>query len=121
MMKTKHKKPGGQPKIVAQTEWQKALGKMRVKEKAATRARDVLAAEQRRLPMVRIDKNYAFAAVGGEVRLPDLFEGRRQLILYHFMFAPDVNGWPAAGCPGCSMVVDQVGHLAHFHARDTSF
>src|SRR6267142_1250228 len=121
MMKTKHKKPGGLPKIVAQTEWQKALGKLRVKEKAATRARDALAAERRRLPMVRIDKNYVFAAPGGEVRLRDLFEGRRQLILYHFMFAPDVNGWPTAGCPGCSMVVDQVGHLAHFHARDTSF
>jgi len=121
MMKTKHKKPGGLPKIVAQTEWQKALGKLRVKEKAATRARDALAAERRRLPMVRIDKNYVFAAPGGDVRLRNLFEGRRQLILYHFMFAPDVNGWPTAGCPGCSMVVDQVGHLAHFHARDTSF
>jgi predicted dithiol-disulfide oxidoreductase (DUF899 family) len=53
--------------------------------------------------------------------LPDLFEGRRQLILYHFMFAPGVHGWPNAGCDGCSMVVDQVGHLAHLHARDTSF
>jgi predicted dithiol-disulfide oxidoreductase (DUF899 family) len=51
----------------------------------------------------------------------DLFEGRRQLILYHFMFGPGAHGWPDAGCDGCSMFVDQVGHLAHLHARDTSF
>ena len=57
----------------------------------------------------------------GKASLLDLFEGRRQLILYHFMYAPGVEGWPEAGCPGCSMVADQVGHLAHFHARDTSF
>ena len=53
--------------------------------------------------------------------LLDLFEERRQLLLYHFMFAPGVDGWPTAGCPGCSMFIDQVGHLAHLHARDTSF
>ncbi len=109
------------PKIVDQAEWRKALDAIRVKEKAATRARDALAAERRRLPMVKIDKDYVFASPGGEVSLLDLFEGRKQLILYHFMFAPDVGGWPTAGCPGCSMVVDQLGHLAHLHARDTSF
>jgi predicted dithiol-disulfide oxidoreductase (DUF899 family) len=111
----------GIPKIVAQADWQKALDNILVKEKAATRARDVLAAERRRLPMVRIDKNYVFDAQTGKVSLLDLFEGRAQLILYHFMFAPGVDGWPEAGCPGCSMFVDQVGHLAHLHARDTSF
>jgi predicted dithiol-disulfide oxidoreductase (DUF899 family) len=91
-----------------------------VKEKAATRARDALAAERRRPPMVRIEKEYVFAGPGGKVRLADLFEGRRQFIIYHFMFAPGVDGWPLAGCPGCSMVVDYLGLLAHLHARDTS-
>ncbi len=109
------------PPIVSFAEWQDAREDLLVKEKAATRARDALAAERRRLPMVRIDKQYVFEGERGKASLLDLFEGRRQLILYHFMFAPDVEGWPSAGCPGCSMVVDQVGHLSHLHARDTSF
>ena len=71
--------------------------------------------------MVRIDKKYVFDGPKGKMSLLDLFEGRRQLILYHFMFAPPVPGWPDAGCVGCSMVTDQFGHLVHFHARDTSF
>ena len=83
--------------------------------------RNALAAERRRLPMVRMDKEYIFAGPKGKMSLLDLFEGRRQLILYHFMFAPPVPGWPDAGCVGCSMVTDQFGHLAHLHARDTSF
>jgi predicted dithiol-disulfide oxidoreductase (DUF899 family) len=91
------------------------------KEKAATRARDALAAERRRQPMVRIDKRYVFEGPGEKRTLLDLFEGRRQLIVYHFMFGPGAHGWPEAGCDGCSMFVDQVGHLAHLHARDTSF
>jgi predicted dithiol-disulfide oxidoreductase (DUF899 family) len=102
-------------------EWEAAREALLVKEKEATRARDALAAERRRLPIVRIDKDYVFGGPEGKASLLDLFEGRRQLIVYHFMFAPDVHGWPSAGCEGCSMVVDQVGHLAHFHARDTSF
>lgn len=109
------------PKIVNQAEWQKSRDALLVKEKASTRALDALAAERRRLPMVKIDKQYTFAGPKGEVSLLDLFEGRRQLILYHFMFAPPVKGWPDAGCVGCSMVTDQFGHPAHFHARDTSF
>jgi predicted dithiol-disulfide oxidoreductase (DUF899 family) len=109
------------PKIVSPAEWQAAHDKLLAKEKAATRARDALAAERRRLPMVRIDKSYVFEGPGGKKNLLDLFEGRRQLILYHFMFAPRVDGWPAAGCPGCSFFVDQIGNLAHLHARDTSF
>jgi predicted dithiol-disulfide oxidoreductase (DUF899 family) len=109
------------PQVVSPTEWQVARDELLVKEKEATRARDALAAERRRLPMVRIDKHYAFEGPEGTKSLLDLFEGRRQLILYHFMFAPDVQGWPTAGCPGCSMFVDQIGHLAHLHARDTSF
>jgi predicted dithiol-disulfide oxidoreductase (DUF899 family) len=120
-MKTKHEEELELPKIVAQAKWQKALDNILLKEKAATRARDALAAERRRLPRVRIEKKYVFDAPTGKVGLLDLFEGHRQLLLYHFMFAPDVPGWPTAGCPGCSMFVDQVGHLAHIHARETSF
>jgi predicted dithiol-disulfide oxidoreductase (DUF899 family) len=109
------------PPVVSQDEWEAAVDALRVKEKEATRARDALAAERRRLPMVRIDKEYVFEGPDGKTSLLDLFDGRRQLILYHFMFAPGVHGWPEAGCDGCSMFVDQVGHIAHLHARDTSF
>ena len=109
------------PRIVSPAEWRAARDELLVKEKEATHARDALAAERRRLPMEHIDKSYQFEGPDGKVSLLDLFEGRRQLIVYHFMFAPGVDGWPEAGCPGCSMVVDQVGHHAHFHARDVSF
>ena len=108
------------PRVVSQAEWQVARDKLLRKEKAQTRARDALAAERRRFPMVKIDKNYAFEGSDGKARLVDLFDGRRQFILYHFMFAPGVDGWPDAGCPGCSFVVDHIGHLAHLHARNTS-
>jgi predicted dithiol-disulfide oxidoreductase (DUF899 family) len=109
------------PQIVPLSEWKVAREKLLIKEKAATRALDALAAERRRLPMVRIDKDYVFDGPQGKASLLDLFDRRRQLILYHFMFAPGVDGWPSAGCPGCSMNVDNIGHLAHLHARDTSF
>jgi predicted dithiol-disulfide oxidoreductase (DUF899 family) len=108
------------PPAVSPAEWQTAHEELLAKEKDATRARDALAAERRRLPMVRIEKDYVFEGPDGKAGLLDLFEGRRQLIVYHFMFAPGVNGWPDAGCDGCSMVVDNIGHLAHLHARDTS-
>ena len=113
--------PLGLPPVVSEDEWSDALEGLRAEEKAATRARDALAANRRRLPMVRIEKAYAFEGPKRTASLIDLFAGRRQLLLYHFMFAPSVHGWPDAGCDGCSMFVDQVGHLAHFHARDTSF
>jgi len=119
IMKTKEKR--NLPPIVSATEWQRAREKLLVKEKAATHARDALAAERRRLPMVRIEKDYVFEGPDGKTSLVDLFDGRRQLLLYHFMFAPGVGGWPSAGCPGCSIVVDQIGHPAHLHARGTSF
>jgi predicted dithiol-disulfide oxidoreductase (DUF899 family) len=118
MKKTKKK---ALPKIVSQKAWQAAHKKMLAKEKAATRKRDALAAERRRQPMVEIKKNYLFEGPDGKKSLLDLFEGRRQLIVYHFMFAPPVGGWPNAGCPGCSLVADQITHLSHLHARDTSF
>ncbi|MDQ6801069.1 MAG: DUF899 domain-containing protein [Acidobacteriota bacterium] len=117
-MKKQNKK--ALPKIVSQKVWRAAHEKLLAKEKAATRKRDALAAERRRQPMVEIEKDYAFEGPNGKAALLDLFEGRRQLIVYHFMFAPPVDGWPDAGCPGCSLVADQITHLAHLHARDTS-
>jgi predicted dithiol-disulfide oxidoreductase (DUF899 family) len=105
------------PPVVSQAEWEAAREALLAKEKEATRARDALAAERRRLPRVRIEKNYVFEGPDGEASLLDLFDGRRQLILYHFMFGPNQE----VGCDGCSMVVDQIGHLAHLHARQTSF
>jgi len=105
------------PKIVSAAEWQVAHEKFLVKEKELTRALDKLAAERRRLPMVKIEKAYVFEGPNGKATLPDLFEGRRQLLLYHFMFGPNQE----VGCDGCSMFVDQIGHPAHLNARDTSF
>ena len=108
--------PPALPPVVSQAEWQAAHAALRAKEKAATRARDALAAERRRLPMVRIEKDYLFEGERGPARLVDLFEGRRQLIVYHVMFGPT---WQQ-GCVGCSMSVDDIGHLSHLHARDVS-
>ena len=105
------------PPVVSRAEWETALDALRVKEKELTRAHDALAAERRRLPRVRIEKDYVFDGPEGKTRLVDMFDGRRQLILYHFMFGPNQE----VGCDGCSMVADQVCHLAHLHARDTSF
>lgn len=104
------------PEIVSQEEWLAARKELLEKEKEATRALDALAAERRRLPMVRIDKDYVFEGKEGTVSLLELFSGRRQLIVYHFMFDPRWN----EGCVGCSMLVDGIGHPAHLQARDTS-
>ena len=109
------------PPVVSAAEWQMAHDGQLVKEKAATHARDALAAERRRLPRILIDKDYEFEGPAGKSSLLDLFDGRRQLILYHFMFAPDVEGWPEAGCPGCTMFVDNLGDLVQLRERDTSF
>jgi predicted dithiol-disulfide oxidoreductase (DUF899 family) len=105
------------PEVVPETEWQAAREALLAEEKGATRARDALAAKRRRLPMVAIDKDYVLDGPDGRASLLDLFEGRRQLLVYHFMFGPNQD----AGCDGCSMFVDQIGHLAHLHVRDTSF
>ena len=105
------------PEVASQAEWQAARDKLLVKEKELTRKLDALAAERRRLPMVRIEKDYVFEGPNGKAGLLDLFQGRRQLLLYHFMLGPNQE----AGCDGCSLFVDQVGHLAHLNARDTSF
>jgi predicted dithiol-disulfide oxidoreductase (DUF899 family) len=108
------------PRVASPDEWEAARAELLAKEQAAMQAHDVLAAERRRLPMVAIQEGYVFDGPDGSASLLDLFEGRRQLIVYHFMFAPDVDGWPSAGCTGCSMFVDNLGHPAHLHARDTS-
>jgi predicted dithiol-disulfide oxidoreductase (DUF899 family) len=104
------------PQVVSRGEWRIARQQLLAKEKAATRAYDALNAERRMLPMVEIDKHYSFEGPNGTVSLSDLFDGRRQLIVYHFMFDPS---WDA-GCQGCSFLVDNIGHLAHLHARYTS-
>lgn len=110
----------GFPQVVSETEWRQAHERLLAQEKEHTRQRDALAAQRRRLPVARVDQEYEFEGPAGAVKLTGLFAGRRQLIVYHFMFAPGVHGWPSAGCPGCSMFVDKIGELAHFHARDTS-
>lgn len=104
------------PPIVDEAEWRRSHEALLTKEKEATRARDVLAAERRRAPMTEFPTDFTFTGPEGEVGFLDLFEGRSQLIVYHFWFPP--GGEP---CGGCSMFTDQVSELAHLHARDTSF
>jgi len=108
------------PPVVSPQEWEAARQQMLVKEKALTRARDALAAERRRMPWVAVDKQYEFIGPQGNVSLLDLFEGRRQLILYRAFFEPGVFGWPDHACRGCSFCADQVAHVAHLNARDTT-
>jgi predicted dithiol-disulfide oxidoreductase (DUF899 family) len=105
---------------VSPQEWDAARERLLVKEKALTHARDALAAERRRMPWMRVEKAYSFEGPDGRASLLDLFEGRRQLIVYRAFFEPGVFGWPDHACRGCSMVADQVAHLAHLHARGTS-
>jgi predicted dithiol-disulfide oxidoreductase (DUF899 family) len=108
------------PRVVTADEWESARRPLLAREKEATRLGDALAAQRRRLPMVAFDKEYEFEGPDGHASLPDLFEGRRQLIVYHFMFEPGAPGWPDAGCDGCSMFVDNLGHPSHLNARDTT-
>jgi predicted dithiol-disulfide oxidoreductase (DUF899 family) len=104
------------PEIVSREQWRAAREELLVKEKAATRARDALNAERRRLPMVEVEEEYVFEGGDGKATLLDLFEGRLQLLVHHFMFAPE---WDA-GCRSCSGFLDQIGHLAHLRARGTT-
>ena len=107
------------PEVVTREEWLAARKRLLATEKAATRSRDALNAERRRLPMVRIDKEYVFEGPEGKVTLAGLFGDSRQLIVQHVMFDPD---WDAA-CPGCTASIDEVadGMLAHVRSRDTAF
>jgi predicted dithiol-disulfide oxidoreductase (DUF899 family) len=108
------------PPIVSAQEWEAARLDLLTEEKALTRAKDALAAKRRRMPRVAVEKDYRFEGPEGEVGLLDLFEGRRQLIVYRFFYEPGVHGWPERGCGGCSFGADQVAHLAHLNARDTT-
>jgi predicted dithiol-disulfide oxidoreductase (DUF899 family) len=108
------------PPVVSPQEWKAARAELLVKEKAHTRAGDALAAERRRMPWMAVEKDYAFEGPDGPASLLDLFDGRRQLVVYRFFFEPGVAGWPESGCRGCSMVADQVAHVAHLSARDTT-
>jgi predicted dithiol-disulfide oxidoreductase (DUF899 family) len=112
--------PKTRPPIVSAEQWQKAWERMHVKEKAHSKARDALAAERRRMPWMAVEKDYKFEGPDGRVSLLDLFEGRRQLLVYRAFMEPGVGRWPERGCIGCSMVADQTAHPAHLNARDTS-
>jgi predicted dithiol-disulfide oxidoreductase (DUF899 family) len=107
------------PRITSRDEWLQARKKLLAEEKALTRARDALSTKRRELPMVEIEKDYVFEGPDGTVSLLDLFDGRRQLIVQHFMFDPSWDD----GCPSCSASADEIsdGLLQHLHARDTTF
>jgi predicted dithiol-disulfide oxidoreductase (DUF899 family) len=106
------------PTIVSTDDWTAARKRLLVKEKELTRQQDALAAERRRLPMAEITKEYVFRGPEGRRTLADLFDGKRQLLVYHFMFGPDYE----EGCPACSYVADNfAGSLVHLAARDTAF
>jgi len=110
------------PRVVSQKEWLEARVKLLAEEKALTVARDRLNADRRRLPMVEMDRPYEFAGPGGKATLLELFEGRRQLIVYHFMWLWKSGEPLDRGCPSCSAWTDHIarGHLQHLHARDTA-
>src|SRR5919197_4106261 len=114
------------PPIVSPEEWEAARLELLVKEKELTRARDALAAERRRMPRMAVDKQYRFEGPNGPASLLDLFEGRRQLIVYRAFYGPDITTYaeggacPQRACVGCSFVADQIAHPAHLNARDTT-
>ena len=113
------------PEVVPHEEWLAARKELLVKEKELTQARDRLNAERRRLPMVRVEKDYVFEGPDGPAGLLDLFEGRRQLVLHHFMwnyeFDADGREIPRdIGCPSCSATADNIANRTHLHVRDTT-
>jgi len=113
------------PEIATRNEWLAARKALLAKEKELTRARDALAADRRRLPMVRIDKEYVFQGPDGPATLHDLFDGRHQLIVDHAMWSFDVDEHGVetprdVACPSCSGRLDNIGNLAHLRARDTN-
>ncbi|NUP12654.1 MAG: DUF899 domain-containing protein [Polyangiaceae bacterium] len=107
---------GVERQVTSSDEWHGALEALRVKEKELTRAHDALAAERRRGPWMRVQRDYNFEGENGPKSLVDLFAGRRQLIVYHHMLKPA----DPAPCPGCGMVGDQIPHLSHLEQRDTT-
>jgi predicted dithiol-disulfide oxidoreductase (DUF899 family) len=109
------------PRVVSQEEWNAALTSLTEREEAVATAIDELAAARKRMPMVRVDDDYRFEGPDGERSLVELFEGRSQLILYRFFYEEGVDGWPGAGCPGCSSFADGIPKLGLLHARDITF
>ena len=105
-----------EPKVVDRRAWQAARMSLLAVEKELTRARDALNVARRTLPAVRVEKDYRFTGAAGETTLPELFQGRRQLIVVHLMYSP---GWDAP-CTGCAFQADSIGEVAHLHARDTT-
>jgi predicted dithiol-disulfide oxidoreductase (DUF899 family) len=107
------------PRITSRDDWRAARRELQVKEKDLTTRRDALNVERRNLPMVEISKDYKFDSPDGQVGLLDLFEGRKQLIVYHFMFHPEWDD----GCPSCTAGVDEVsrGFVDHLNTRDTTY
>jgi predicted dithiol-disulfide oxidoreductase (DUF899 family) len=108
------------PPVVSAQEWEAAYRDMLVKEKEFTRAMDALAAQRRRMPWTAVEKEYVFDGPGAKATLRDLFDGRRQLLLYRAFLEPGVHGWPEHACVGCSLMADHVPNLAHLNARDTT-
>jgi predicted dithiol-disulfide oxidoreductase (DUF899 family) len=108
------------PEVVTHDEWQAARDGLLAEEKALMKTRDHLAAKRRRLPMTAVRSDYRFAGPDGEVDLLGLFAGRRQLIVYRFFYAPEVENWPDGCCSGCALFADTVVHPAHLAARDTT-
>jgi predicted dithiol-disulfide oxidoreductase (DUF899 family) len=103
-------------------EWLAARVELLEREKELTHRSDELARERQGLPWVRVDKEYSFDSDEGAKTLPELFDGRSQLLVYHFMFGPSVDGWPEAGCVGCSFTADSLdGSVVHLNSRDVSF
>ena len=96
------------PPVVSQTEWDAALAAMTEREETVAAAMHELAAARKRMPMVRVEHDYRFEGPDGQRSLPELFDGRSQLILYRFYFEEGVDGWPDAGCAGCSSVADGI-------------
>jgi predicted dithiol-disulfide oxidoreductase (DUF899 family) len=109
------------PPVVSQAEWDSALGALLEREKAVAAAMHDIAAARKRMPMVRVERDYRFEGPDGERSLAELFDGRSQLILYRFFFEEGVDGWPDAGCAGCSSVGDGIPRLGLIHARDITF
>ena len=109
------------PPVVSQNEWDAALTALLEREQTVAAAMHELAAARKRMPMVRVEHDYAFEGPDGQRSLPELFDGRSQLILYRFFFEEGVDGWPDAGCVGCSSVADGIPELGLLHARDITF
>jgi predicted dithiol-disulfide oxidoreductase (DUF899 family) len=114
------------PPAVSPEEWEAAREKLLANEKELTHARDALAAERRRMPWMAVEKDYRFEGPNGPASLADLFEGRRQLIVYRAFYGPEVTtyaeggSYPERACVGCAFIADQIAHPAHLNARDTT-